>query len=74
LEESIQAGAKRVIELSSNNSSSQTSNSLLEQSIKKVEVLNSELNNNKVYLEKLEAKIKEKQEQIEKDVKYLKNI
>ncbi|ORX61018.1 hypothetical protein BCR36DRAFT_394165 [Piromyces finnis] len=70
LEKSIQEGAKKVIELSfnsSNNSSNQNSNILLEQSMNKVAVLTVELNNNRIYLEKFEAKLKEKHELIEKN-------
>jgi len=67
VEESIQNGAKKVIELSSKSSSGQNPNSILEQSIKKVNVLKNELNKNTMYLNKLETKIKEKQEQLEKN-------
>jgi len=68
LEESIQDGAKRVYELSSKNSSEKNSNSLVEHSLKKVSVLKNELNKNIIYLNKLEAKIKAKKEQMEKNV------
>jgi hypothetical protein len=67
LEESIQDGAKRVYELSSKNSSEKNSNSLVEHSLKKVSVLKNELNKNIIYLNKLEAKIKAKKEQMEKN-------
>jgi len=67
VEESIQEGTKKVIELSLKSSSGQNPNSILEQSIKKVNVLKNELNKNTMFLNKLEAKVKEKQELLEKN-------